>query len=97
MKVLNKLTLIVIGTVFSGMALACDKPATPEIPDAATAVTAQMMKAKNDVKAFMDSANAFLECAGSTKEHNDMVDEMNQVADGFNSAVREFKQRIAGN
>ncbi|WP_317928789.1 hypothetical protein [Halioxenophilus sp. WMMB6] len=74
---------------------ACDKPSTPEVPDPVTAVTPQMVKAKNDVKAYMDAANAFLACVKNDQKYNQMVDEMNKVAEDFNSAVRDFKERMA--
>ena len=74
---------------------ACERPSTPEIPDPLTAVTPQMLKAKNDVKSFMDAANAYLECEKNTSKYNAMVDEMNNVADEFNASIRDFKQRMA--
>lgn len=75
---------------------ACEKPTPPEMPDPATAVTPQMIKAKNDVKAFVAAAEEYLNCKISTKQHNKMVDEMNDVANEFNSIVRAYKARMAG-
>lgn len=90
-----KVFALVLSTVmFSGLTQACSKPAAPLLPDASTAVTAQMVKAKNEVKAYMAEAEAYLECA-STTEHNQMVDNMKQLADGFNSAVRQYKARMS--
>lgn len=80
----------------SSLTFACDKPATPTLPDPATAVTPQMVKAKNDVKAFLGAAEAYLKCNISTKQHNNMVDEMKSVADDFNTIVRAYKARLAG-
>jgi hypothetical protein len=91
-----KATAFVLSTVlFSGLAQACTKPEAPALPDAATAVTAQMVKAKNDVQAYMTSANAYLECARNDKAHNRMVKSMNKVGEEFNVAVRSYKDRMA--
>lgn len=75
---------------------ACSAPTAPELPDAATAVTPQMIKAKNDVKAYVSDAKAFLDCTKNTRKHNKVVDEMNGVASDFNDVVRAYKARLAG-
>ncbi len=91
-----KVTAIVLSTVlFSGMTHACSKPDAPVLPDAATAVTAQMVKAKNDVKAYLSAANTYLECVSSDKAHNRMVKAMKRVGKEFNVAVRTYKERMA--
>ncbi|BFM10557.1 hypothetical protein R50072_07100 [Simiduia litorea] len=75
---------------------ACDKPTAPELPDPANAVTAQMIKAKNDVKTYLDAANGYIDCVkGSASRHNAMIEEMEKVADTFNNAVRAYKERMA--
>ena len=75
---------------------ACDKPTAPELPDPANAVTAQMIKAKNDVKAYLDAANGYIDCVkGNASRHNAMIEEMEKVADTFNNAVRVYKERMA--
>ena len=81
---------------FSHVGFACDKPSKPELPDPTTAVTPQMIKAKNDVKAYLKAAETYLECKITTKQHNRMVDEMRGVADSFNGIVRAYKARMAG-
>lgn len=96
MTVMKKLLVAAIFASCSSVALACDKPAVPALPDPATAVTPQMVKAKNDVKAFLGSAETYLKCNISTKQHNTMVDEMKSVADDFNTIVRAYKSRLAG-
>lgn len=83
-------------TLVSSLSMACERPVPPELPDPATAVTPQMVKAKNDVKAFVTAADAYLKCKISNKEHDAMVDEMHSVADKFNKVVQEFKTRMAG-
>ncbi len=81
----------------SAAAYSCgDKPEKPALPDAATAVTPQMIKAKNDVQAYIAAAEAYLKCGLPTKQHNAMVDEMKAVADDFNQVIRDFKARMAG-
>lgn len=82
--------------LFSVSALACDKPDAPELPDPATAVTPQMIKAKNDVNSYIDAAKKYLDCvSGNATRHNAMVDEMEKVAEKFNAAVRDYKARMS--
>lgn len=92
-------------SIFAGLVLAssanlalaaCEKPTVPALPDPATAVTPEMVKAKNDVKAYVSSAKAYLECGISTKQHNKTVDKMQKLAKDFNSIVRAYKARLAG-
>lgn len=91
-----KATAFVFSAVlFSGLAQACTKPEAPALPDAATAVTAQMVKAKNDVQAYMAGANAYLECVNNDNKHNRMVKSMKKVGEEFNGAVRSYKDRMA--
>lgn len=92
----KKLLIAALLASCSSLALACDKPSLPELPDPATAVTPQMVKAKNDVKAFLGAAETYLKCNISTKQHNTMIDEMKTVADDFNAIVRAYKARLAG-
>jgi len=92
-----KATAFVLSTVlFSGLThAACVKPEAPVLPDASTAVTAQMVKAKNDVQAYMTGANAYLECVSNDKKHNRMVKSMKKIGKQFNVAVRSYKERMA--
>jgi hypothetical protein len=92
---LKVITLALSTVLFSSMSLACTKPTAPSLPDANTAVTAQMVKAKNEVKAYMTQAEAYLECAADTQSHNLVVDEMQKTADAFNAAVRAYKTRMS--
>ncbi len=82
--------------LFTNLSFACEKPSKPELPDPDTAVTPQMIKAKNDVKAYLSAAESYLKCNVSTKQHNKMVDDMKAVADAFNTIVRAYKARMAG-
>ena len=91
-----KAAAFVLSTVlFSGLAQACVKPEAPVLPDAATAVTAQMVKAKNDVNVYLTGANTYLECVSNESKHNRMVKAMRKVGKEFNIAVRSFKERMA--
>jgi hypothetical protein len=82
--------------LISSVTLACDRPPMPELPDPASAVTPQMIKAKNDVKTFLAAAEVYLKCNITTKQHNAMVDEMHSIAENFNKVVRAYKDRMAG-
>jgi len=92
-----KATAFALSTIlFSGLTnAACTKPEVPVLPDAATAVTAQMVKAKNDVNIYMAGANAYLECVRNDKKHNRMVKSMKAVGKEFNLAVRSYRVRMA--
>jgi len=93
-----KLQHLVLATTLSmsGYAMACEKPPSPSLPDPGTAVTAQMVKAKNDMKAYIKAADAYLACVESdTSRYNSMVDEMQAAAEGFNSIVRKYKKRMS--
>ncbi|AQT62118.1 hypothetical protein CBP51_05930 [Cellvibrio mixtus] len=82
----------------SSLASACAKPAAkPEIPDAATVVAAQMVKANNDVKAYVQGVQDYIGCAGLARsEEKKELDELKKFADDFNKVIREFKARSAG-
>lgn len=90
--------LIFATLLASSSAFACDKPTAPVLPDPDTAVTAQMVKAKNEIKAFIATAEAYLACveSGDTSSYNSMVEEMQAAAENFNNIVRKYKSRMAG-
>ena len=90
-----KSILLIATATFSLNTLACDKPGAPELPNPDQAVTAQMIKAKNDVKAYIKAAESYLACMKDTAKYNSMVDEMQVTADQFNSIVRKYKARMA--
>ncbi len=87
------LTLIFLA-LSGGLYADCTPPEPPQIPDAETTVTAEMVKAQNDVKAFMAEAEAFLKCNRNTSRHNKMVDTMNDVGKSFNDVVKAYKARL---
>ena len=72
----------------------CQRPSAPDIPDPNSAVTAQMVKAQKDVKAFIAEAEIYLKCVRRSTDHNEMVDEMETVANHFNQTIRAYKQRM---
>ena len=90
-----KSLIIFISTAFIsfGASAACNKPESPSLPDADTAVTAQMVKARHDVDQFLEDANAYLDCISNARQHDKMVDEMHHVGDSFNKIVRSYKAR----
>jgi len=74
---------------------ACTKPVAPILPNPEVAVTAQMIKAKNEIKTFIVASEAYLECVGSNDTfYNKMVEEMQQAADSFNAIVKKYKARM---
>ncbi len=97
-----KKTLLLISVCYASLfalpALACDKPAAkPEIPDAETVVTAQMVKANNEVKAYVKAYEDYLSCAKLSRgEEKQELDGLKQFAEDFNVVVRAFKARSNG-
>lgn len=91
-------TFVASCLVSSFAAAACAKPAAkPAIPDAATVVTAQMVKANNDMKAYVKDMEAYLGCAGLPRsDEKKELDDLKQFAEDFNQVVRAFKAKSAG-
>jgi hypothetical protein len=83
-----------MGSLSTG-AFACSKPATkPEFPDAQTAVSAQMVKANNDVKAYVKEVQDYLGCARLSKSaEKQELDELKAYAESFNEVIRAYKAR----
>ncbi|MGB3609652.1 MAG: hypothetical protein WA987_04670 [Cellvibrio sp.] len=94
-----KKTLLLISFCYSFFiafpALACSKPAAkPEIPDAETVVTAQMVKANNEVKAYVKAVEDYIACAKLSRgQEKQELDDLKQFAEDFNVVVRAFKSR----
>lgn len=78
-----------------GVSLACSEPAKPgDFPDPSTAVTAQMVKANNEVKAYVKAMEEYLGCSGmSRSDQNKAVKDLEEYAESFNKLIREFKSR----
>lgn len=74
---------------------ACEAPASkPEIPDPQTAATAQMVKANNEVKAYVAAMTEYINCARmSSSNQRKAVQELEAFAASFNEAIRVFKAR----
>lgn len=72
----------------------CVKPAPPSLPNPDEAVTPEMVKANNEVKAFMTAANDYLQCIDDAAKHNEMVAEMEKLAEHFNGIIRKYKARL---
>jgi hypothetical protein len=98
MKQLLIASAIASTLLVSSMTMACTKPAAkPEIPDAATVVTAQMVKANNDMKSYVKDMQDYLGCAKLPRsQEKQELDDLKQFADDFNAVVRAFKARTAG-
>jgi peptidyl-prolyl cis-trans isomerase A (cyclophilin A) len=86
----------------------CKAPATPEVPDGASASTEQMVAGQNGVKAFVRDGQAYIKCVDAVAddkdrattdrnaaigEHNRMVGELERSAADFNDQLRAFKAR----
>jgi hypothetical protein len=98
--VVKKLVLVslFISLFTLGQAHACAKPDAPSLPNAETAVTPEMVKAKNEVTAYMKKAEDYLNCInkGNVSGHNRMVESMEKVAADFNALIKKFKARVKG-
>lgn len=83
-----------MAAVSSG-AYACSKPESkPEFPDGQTAVSAQMVKAHNDVKAYVKAVEEYLGCARLSKSaEKKELDELKAFAESFNEVIRTYKAR----
>lgn len=88
----------VLVSLISGAASACTKPTSkPDFPDPQTAVSAQMVKANNEVKAYVKAMQDYLGCAGLSKAaENKELDELKAYADSFNEVIRAYKAKSAG-
>jgi len=86
----------IASSMYAGQAMACSKPEAPALPDVSTAVTAEMVKAKNQVQSYMGAAEAYLECLSKDNvvDHNAMVESMEKLASEFNAMIRDFKARV---
>ncbi|MDO3381632.1 hypothetical protein [Gilvimarinus algae] len=78
-----------------GLSLACSEPQKPaDFPDPATAVTAQMVKANNEVKAYVKAMEEYLGCSGmSRSDQKKAIEDLEAYAESFNKLIREFKAR----
>jgi hypothetical protein len=98
---MNKaLTLIAVSaclTITPAVHAECSEPERPKLPDPATAVTPEMLKAKNDVKNYMAQADTYLNCKKLTsRQHNKVITGMESLAKDFNKIVRSYKKKISG-
>jgi hypothetical protein len=87
--------LFVSSTLASSLSVACSDPGEPPaIPDPTAAVTAQMVKANNEVKAYVQKTEEYLACANLPRsKHNKTLDDLKAFADEFNTAIRTFKAK----
>lgn len=86
---------LTLTAALSSGAYACSKPdIKPEFPDPATAVSAQMVKANNDVKAYVKAMEEYLGCAGlSRSAEKKELDDLKAYAESFNVIIRAYKAK----
>jgi hypothetical protein len=77
-----------------------EPPAPPDAPDGATATRDEMRAAQEAVKTYNAVVTEFSACIHHTKgdvtKSNEHVRRLETVANRFNAALREFKQRSGG-
>ena len=90
---INKLAIAVLVGSLSSMSFACTKPEKPVLPDVDSAVLAQMVKAQKEVKKYLKTAEAYLECEKNDSRHDRMVSEMKSIGSSFNKLVKNYKAK----
>ncbi|GAB1255811.1 hypothetical protein [Aurantivibrio plasticivorans] len=87
--------LVFASLLFTNIAVAgCEEPQEPALPNVADAVTAQMVKAQNDVKDYIKSAEKFIGCTRNELAQRRMTKKIETIAEDFNSLVRAYKERM---
>lgn len=86
----------------------CTFPTLPDIPDGSVSDLDAMIEAQTNVRVFMESSDAFLDClsevideealtdqqeVAAVGRHNETVELMENLAEDFNHQVRAFKAR----
>jgi len=88
--------LALAALIAPGFAWSCSMPEKPELPDPATAVSAQMIKAQNDVKTYVKAVQDYIGCARlPTSKERQTIDELRDFAENFNKMVRDYKAKSA--
>jgi len=62
MKKLIKLTFFTVFFLVSSLALACDYPERPHIPDGSATSKDELLTAKSDVQGFIAAVDEYLQC-----------------------------------
>ena len=89
------LVLTFASLLFANIAVAgCEEPQAPALPDAESAVTAQMVKTQNDVKSYIKAAENFIGCTSNKLVQRRVSKEMEEVAEEFNTLVRAYKEKM---
>jgi hypothetical protein len=89
-----KCVVLFAGLMLPIIASACDKPAAPALPDPETSVTAQMVKARNDMNAWVEAVKSYLQCERNSRRHDDAVTELETHVEAFNQSIRAYKARM---
>lgn len=104
MKNMVAAALVLAAVGFAGSAQAeCLLKEAPALPDGATAVQDDMVKAQQAVKAYVAETQEYLSClefegkgkSGGdwTKKYNDASSRMEKLAAEFNKQLRAFKSK----
>ena len=77
-----------------------EPPAAPDAPNGTTATRDEMRAAQEAIKVYNAAVTAFSACIhqtkGDTTKSNEHVRRLETVANRFNAALREYKQRSGG-
>lgn len=68
MNLFSKIFLASLLMFSTSLAIACDYPARPAIPDGATASKEELLAAKDAIQAFMADVDAYLQCIESEEK-----------------------------
>lgn len=85
MTKITKLAFTAILFLGSSLALACDYPERPSMPDGSTASKDELLAAKNEVQAYVAAVDEYLTCI-ETEEHD-------TVAELDNPSEEELQRR----
>ncbi|WP_246439006.1 hypothetical protein [Teredinibacter franksiae] len=88
------LASVLVAAVISNSSMACEEPAKPsDFPDPANAVSAQMVKAKNEVTAYVNAMQKYVSCSNyNTAKQRNVIKDLETYAESFNQVIREYKE-----
>ncbi len=79
MKMISRLTLVMLAMLLSPMAMACDYPQRASVPDGHSATKEEMIEGQRGVKAYIAAMEEYLACIESAEQDtvagNDDLDE----------------------
>ena len=107
---MNKIVVLVAGTLFAASAVAedCTAPAAPSLPDGGSSTMEQMLEGQQAVKAFQAANLEYMTCLetrftaaeqaakeGSDDEKAAAQEEYNEAMNAYNAAVTK-EEEVAG-